>query len=161
MTDSSIKIGDIIIFYIFILSVFVIFFKITNLRLYYIFKYKMSKEINNPYQIETELFSMIKDVKQYNHNNGVWEKSIIPNEKFAYLMKSKYEYLYKSSEGLFAKCLNNDFREKRNLVRIEEMLKHLKNIYNGNIDRDTVDKQLGAKYAKEYVEPLINKDKKC
>jgi hypoxanthine phosphoribosyltransferase len=120
----------------------------------------MSNEVNNPYKIESELTEMIKDVKQYYHNNSVWEQSILPAEKFEDLMKSKYEYLYKSSEGLFTKCLKNEFREKRNLTRIEEMLKHLKNIYNGRVNRETVDKQLGAKYAKEYVEPLINKDKK-
>jgi hypothetical protein len=116
----------------------------------------MAMEVNNPYKIEDELMKMIKDVKKYYHNNGVWEQVILPQEKFADLMKSKYEYLYKSSEGLFTKCLRNEFREKRNLARIEEMLKHLKNIYTGRIDRESVDKHLGAKYAKEYVDPLVN-----
>jgi hypothetical protein len=117
----------------------------------------MSDTVNNPYQIESELVSMIKDVKLYYHNRGVWEQTIMPPEKFAEIMKGKYAYLFKSSEGLFNKCLSNEFREKQNLVRIEEMLKHLKNIYNGRVKRETVDKQLGAKYAKEYVDPLVNK----
>ena len=44
-----------------------------------------------------------------------------------------------------------------NLKRIEEMLYHLKRIYNGSVSREAVDQQLGAKYAKEYVDPLVNK----
>jgi hypothetical protein len=116
----------------------------------------MSNEVNNPYIIEEQLTLMIKDVKDYHNSNGIVEKRIMPIERFTELMKTKYEYLYNSSEGLFNKCLSNELREKRNFSRIEEMLKHLKNIYNGNVSRETVDKQLGAKYAKEYVEPLVN-----
>lgn len=117
----------------------------------------MTEEVNNPYIIEEQLTSMIKDVKQYHHNNGVWCARILAPAQFKEIMAGKYEYLYKSSEGLFTKCLNNDFREKRNLARIQEMLTHLKNIYNGKVKRETVDKHLGAKYAKEYVDPLVNK----
>ena len=117
----------------------------------------MSNEVNNPYKIEEELTSMIKDVKEYNNNNGVLYSRILSKEQFTEFMKGKYEYLYKSSEGLFTKCLANEFRDKRNLKRIEEMLHHLKRIYNGSVSREAVDQQLGAKYAKEYVDPLVNK----
>lgn len=116
----------------------------------------MSTEVNNPYIIEEQLISMIKDVKQY-IQNGVLDNKILSKEQFSEFMKSKYEYLYKSSEGLFTKCLNNEFRDKRNLTRIQEMLHHLKRIYNGKVSRETVDQQLGAKYAKEYVDPLVSK----
>lgn len=117
----------------------------------------MPPTVNNPYQIESELLDMIKDVKQYYHQGKVWESKILSVEQFKQVMINKYEYLSKSSEGLFMKCLANEFREKQNLVRIQEMLHHLKNIYNGKVKQEAVDRHIGAKYAKEYVDPLINK----
>lgn len=119
-----------------------------------------SPDVNNPYTIEKELNGMIKEVNQYHVNQGVVNGSIIPVNVFKKQMEEKYNYLYKTSKGLFDKCLMNDFKDKRNLKRINEMIAHLKNIYNGKVSRDNVDRQLGAKYAREYVDPLVkNLDK--
>ena len=114
-------------------------------------------DINNPYLIEEELMNMIKDVKLYYHQSHVWESKILSIDQFKHIMKEKYSYLAKSSEGLFMKCLSNQLRETQNLIRVQEMLHHLKNIYDGKVKQDVVDRHIGAKYAKEYVDPLVNK----
>ena len=116
-----------------------------------------STEVNNPYLIEEELHGMIKEVRDYNINQGVCNGRIIPADVFKKRMETSYEYLFKSSPGLFDKCLANEFRNKQNVKRIEEMLHHLKNIYNGKVKKEAVDQHLGSKYAKEYVDPLVNK----
>jgi hypothetical protein len=112
--------------------------------------------VNNPYIIEKELKAMIKDVKSYYHTGGVYEKLILTQDLFKNKMEKKYKYLNESSIGLFNKCLINSFRDNANLIKINEMINHLKNIYNGHIDRETVDKELGKQYAKEYVDPLVS-----
>ena len=121
-----------------------------------------SNGVNNPYKIEEDLKSMIKDVSLYHINQGVVNGVIVPVNVFKKDMEEKYNYLYSASKGLFDKCLLNEFHNnKQNLKKIEEMLKHLKSIYNGHVSRDAVDKKLGAKYAREYVDPLVkNLDKK-
>lgn len=122
----------------------------------------MSSNIINPYKIEKELYNMISDVKIYNNYINYYKQynikgDIISFNEFKNLMINKYNYLY-NSEALFNKCLGNEFINEKNLEKIDEMLMNLKNIYNGKKKKEDVDKDLGAKYAKEYIDPLIKKN---
>jgi len=116
-----------------------------------------SSDVNNPYLIETELLEMKVEVHAYYVNNRIVKKTIMPLEVFRKRMEEKYEYLLKASPGLFEKCFTDELHDKKNMKRVEEMLYHLKNIYGGKVSKDAVDKHLGEKYAKEYVDPLVNK----
>lgn len=115
------------------------------------------EDVNNPYLIEEQLNNMKVEVRSYYVKNGIIDNKIIPNDVFRNRMEGKYEYLFKASPGLFDKCYAGELHDKQNMKRINEMLYHLKNIYNGKVNKDAVDKHLGEKYAKEYVAPLVDK----
>lgn len=118
-----------------------------------------TEKINDPYLIETELKNMIKEVTKYYESNCIIDDKIISKSIFEEQMKSKYNYLYNSSNILFKKCLDNELNNENNLKRVEQMIGYMKQMYNGNETRTNIEKKIGQQYADEYVMPLINKNK--
>lgn len=119
--------------------------------------------LKNPYQIEEEFTNLNNDIKDYIQRNGIYNNRIINYELFKEKMEKKYDYLMSASPNLLKKCLNKEFigEDKStlsNLNRVQEMFTNMKRIYNGEIDKKTVDIRMGKKYFNEFVKPSLDKE---
>lgn len=110
--------------------------------------------MNNPYKIEIELVSLLKNRNEWRTGQGF--KDLNP-QQFKDKMKETYSYLYETSETMFKSALDGMFDTHAGMKRIQYMIKLMKDIYEGNKKQDDVDKQLGKELAEEYVNPIIDK----
>ena len=110
--------------------------------------------MNNPYKIEVELISLLKDRTRW--RTGQDFKDLNPT-KFQETMKITYKYLYETSPSLFKGSFDGMFDTPVGRDHIKHMIKLMKDIYDGKKIQEDVDKQLGKELADEYIKPIIDK----
>lgn len=110
--------------------------------------------MNNPYKVEEELLSLLKDRNKWRLAHDFRQYN---TDEFLEKMQLDYNYLYTTSETLFKSAFDGMFDTPAGRDRIKHMLTLMKDIYNGNRKQDDVDKLLGNELAEEYVNPIINK----
>ena len=110
--------------------------------------------MNDPYKIEKELVSLLKDRNRWRTGQGF--KDLNPKQ-FQDQMKETYKYLHDTSETLFKGSFDGMFDTPAGRDRIKHMLKLMKDIYDGKKKQEDVDKQLGRELADEYVNPIVDK----
>lgn len=99
-----------------------------------------------------KVLSEVKLLKQKVSDFNKKTKTVHDREKFNSDMETEHEYLFENCKTLFTKCLNNDIE----MNRLTEMLNMMKQIKSGKKDKETVEKELGEKLAKQYVQPLVD-----
>ena len=110
--------------------------------------------MNDPYKVETELISLLKDRNRWRTGQGF---KTLNAKQFQEQMKETYNYLFTTSETLFKSSFDGMFDTPAGRDRIKHMLKLMKDIYDGKKKQEDVDKQLGRELAKEYVNPIVDK----
>tara|TARA_B100001057_G_scaffold217329_1_gene217558 strand:+ start:3555 stop:3983 length:429 start_codon:yes stop_codon:yes gene_type:complete len=99
-----------------------------------------------------KVLSEVKLLKQKVSDFNKKTKTVHDREKFNSDMEKEHEYLFENCKTLFTKCLNNDIE----MNRLTEMLNMMKQIKSGKKDKETVEKEIGEKLAKQYVQPLVD-----
>jgi hypothetical protein len=104
----------------------------------------------------TKIDKEVKDFKKERHNwkMGLEHKSLNETE-FTAEMKIKYAYLLKSSETLFKSVMNGTLDD----TNYHYILNMLIQVNENKMSMETASVQVGEKYFKQYVEPLVEKEK--
>jgi hypothetical protein len=90
---------------------------------------------------------------KYNWKMGTDFKAC--NEKeFIDEMENKYKYLKTSSSSIFKQILE---QEKFDMEKLKYMLDMLRSIGKKQISFENASKEVGQKFANEYVKPLVDK----
>lgn len=116
----------------------------------------MNNNINGE-KLEKQFVNMLNEVRNYKKSNFIIDGIIIEPAQFEIKMKEKYSYLFNSSNLLFKKCLNGELENRENYKRARDMITKIKKINNGQLNYDTVNKQMGVSYFNEFVKPIIDK----
>ena len=106
--------------------------------------------MTDPDKIEMQVTKMKDDV--HNWKMGLKFKNCNETE-FKTVMENDYEYLKNSSKTLFKNVLNNSV-DNDNLTYLLKMLRLIKNNDKTN---EQAEKEIGEKFANEYIKPLVNK----
>ena len=91
--------------------------------------------MNDPYKIEKELVSLLKDRNRWRTGQGF--KNLNPKQ-FQDQMKETYKYLHDTSETLFKGSFDGMFDTPAGRDRIKHMLKLMKDIYDGKKNQEDV-----------------------
>lgn len=110
--------------------------------------------ISNPYKVELHLNNLIKDRNLWRFGKKYTDLNL---PEFNSRMKEEYSYLATSSPMLFEKAISGFMDNQNNLNMITNMLKLLKDIYDGKKKQEDVDKSLGKVLADKYIAPVIDK----
>jgi hypothetical protein len=104
----------------------------------------------------TKLDNEVQQLKKERHNwkMGLEYKSLNESD-FNTEMQSKFDYLYTASKTLFKSVINDDMDEEK----YQYMLNMLKLVNNETLTKEKASEQIGQDMFKEYVDPLLKKEK--
>ena len=109
--------------------------------------------MKNPDKIELE-------VKNMSIDRHKWKMGIdfrdYNSKEFTKLMETRYAYLKESSKTLFKNVLEDSVVQEK----LDYLLKMLRLVYNNEKTPDEADKEVGGKFSKEFINPLIEKANK-
>ena len=103
-------------------------------------------------KIDNEVQQFKKE--RYNWKMGKDYKDLNETE-FKNEMEKKFNYLYTSSKTLFKSVLDDDMNEEK----YQYMLNMLKLVNNKTLTKEKASIQIGQDMFKEYVDPLLEKEK--
>jgi len=104
----------------------------------------------------TKLDHEVQQLKKerYNWKMGLDYKSLNESE-FTAEMETKFNYLHSASKTLFKSVMSDDMNEEKYLY----MINMLKQVNNETLTKETASIKVGQDMFKEYVDPLIKKEK--
>ena len=77
-------------------------------------------------------------------------------KEFREVMESKFPDFSKSKKILFEKCINGDFTQPQEMSKLMYMLDKMKEIQAQQTNFEDASKEVGQKFADEYVQPLVD-----
>ena len=78
-------------------------------------------------------------------------------KEFGEVMVSKYTYLSDNSKTMFEKCIDGEMDNPDQMQKLEYMLSMLERVQSKQNTYENVSKEIGQKFADEYVKPLVDK----
>lgn len=76
---------------------------------------------------------------------------------FIIKMREKYLDLAETAPTIFEKCCEGEFEKEENIQKLEYMIEMSKKIRTNPNKYEDINKEVGAKFAKEYITPVVNK----
>ena len=105
-------------------------------------------------QVWEDVINLIEDREKWINK----EKYKTSNKKQFYsLMTEKYKELYTKTPTLFEKSCNGGFEKEEDIQKLEYMIEMSKKIQKDPSSFDNVNKEIGKKFADEYVNPIVEK----
>lgn len=84
-------------------------------------------------------------------------QTIQEKEHFKKNMRHKFRYIANNSETLFDKALRGDFAKDEEIAKLEYLFDKMNSIKSGRQSKDEAEKDIGQKFAEEYVQPVIDR----
>ncbi len=110
--------------------------------------------MSDPYIIEVQIHSMLKDRREWIQGK---KYATLNREAFNKKMESVYSYLHTASSTLYNKTLTGELDNPRNLAQLNHMLTMLKEVHDGKRTQEAADHKFGLEQHNKYVKPVIDK----
>lgn len=105
-----------------------------------------------------DILSLINQVKsQFCAWKNKTDYHDFSEKEFREVMESKFPDFSKSKKILFEKCINGDFTQPQEMSKLMYMLDKMKAIQAQETNFEDASKEVGQKFADEYVQPLVDK----
>lgn len=104
----------------------------------------------------TKLDDEVQQLKKERHQ---WKMGLdyqsLNESEFTQEMEQKFNYLHSASKTLFKSVMNDNMDEEK----YQYMLNMLKLVNNETLTKEKASEQIGRDMFKEYVDPLLEKEK--
>ena len=105
-----------------------------------------------------DILSLINQVKsQFCAWKNKTDYHDFSEKEFREVMESKFPDFSKSKKILFEKCINGDFTQHQEMSKLMYMLDKMKQIQAQQTNFEDASKEVGQKFADEYVQPLVDR----
>jgi hypothetical protein len=112
------------------------------------------EESLNPDYVWETVIDVLEDYESWKDQTSHKGKT---NKQFTEDMKKKYGKLFLNAPGIFTKCCNGDFQKDDEFDKLVYMLEMSRKIRCGGDTHENVEREVGKRFADEYVKPTIDK----
>tara|TARA_B100001964_G_C13853905_1_gene431375 strand:- start:120 stop:497 length:378 start_codon:yes stop_codon:yes gene_type:complete len=108
----------------------------------------------DPVKVRQDVNGIINERKRWKNNEDYHG---FTKKEFGQVMVSKYPYLSDNSRTMFEKCIDGEMEQPDQMEKLEYMLSMLERVQGNQHSYENVSKEIGQKFADEYVKPLVDK----
>ena len=115
---------------------------------------KIDDDPLDPNKVWEDVINLIESREQWINKQKY--KSATKKE-FYNTMTIKYKELYTKTPTLFEKSCNGGFESEEEIQKLEYMIEMSNKIKNNSDTFENINKEVGKKFADEYVNPIVEK----